>query len=91
MKNELIKNLNKIHTTELGKERIKKNLKIENEPVEYCKEIIKKENSKITLKGKNYYIENKAEIITINKNSYTIITAHKIKKQLTFIKNFHKM
>jgi len=52
MKNELIKNINKIHTTELGKERIKKNLKIENEPVEYCKEIIKKENSKITLKGK---------------------------------------
>lgn len=81
MKEDLIKNINKIHTTKLGKERIIKNLKLQNtNPVTYCIEKVKEKTSTITLKGKNYYIENNDEIITINKYSYTIITAHKTKK-----------
>ena len=71
----LLQNMDKIHTTKLGIDRIKNNLKLNtNNVVEYCKEKIKK--SKITKKGKNYYCEIDNIIITINKHSYTIITAH---------------
>ena len=74
----LLKNIDKIHTTELGKQRIKNNLKLNtNNVVEYCKNLINKENIKIIKKGKNYYCETKKFIITINSYSYTIITAHK--------------
>ena len=80
MKEELTKNINKIHTTEMGKERITKNLNLKNiDPVTYCINVLKNGNSIVELKGKNYYIKNENEIITINKYSYTIITAHKIK------------
>jgi hypothetical protein len=43
MKKELLSNISKIHTTELGIERIKKNLNIDVENVvEYCINLIKK-------------------------------------------------
>ena len=71
----LLDNIEKIHTTKLGVNRIKRNLKLNtNNVVEYCKEKIK--NSKITKQGKNYYCEIDNIIITINSYSYTIITAH---------------
>jgi len=78
--NELIKNINKIHTTELGIIRIKKNLKLEtNDVVNWCKNKIKKSDN-IIKKGKNWYIFINDAIITVNVNSFTIITAHKVKK-----------
>ena len=44
MKKGLLSNISKIHTTELGIERIKKNLDIDVENVvEYCINLIKKE------------------------------------------------
>ncbi len=73
----LIKNIDKIHTTPLGKERIKKNLELNTDVVEYIKSIVINKKSIIYKKGKNYYIEYKNIIITINSYSYTIITAHK--------------
>ena len=78
MENKLIKNLDKIHTTELGNLRIKENLNLDTkDAVIWCIKTIKKAD-KIIKKGKNWYVYfNK--IITINANSYTIITAHKIK------------
>ena len=72
--NDLLKNIEKMHTTPMGIERIKRNLKIETDVVEYCKEKIKKSN--IYKKGKNYYCEIDNIIITVNSYSYTIITAH---------------
>jgi hypothetical protein len=76
----LLENLNKIHTTELGIIRIKKNLELEtNDVVQWCINKIK-EADNIVKKGKNWYINLGNLIITINANSYTIITAHKIKK-----------
>ena len=75
----LIDNINKLHTTDLGVSRIKKNLNINEDVVEHCKKIILDENSNIYKKGKNYYCENNNIIITINSYSYTIITAHMIK------------
>lgn len=73
----LTNNIDKIHTTKLGIERIKRNLKLNtNNIVEYCKEKIIDKNTKITKKGKNYYCEIDNIVITINSYSYTIITAH---------------
>lgn len=85
-KNELLKNLDKLHTTELGVKRIIKNLSLNSKDdlrnidvVEYCKMKIKSPNASIERKGKNWYVTIDGEIITVNANSYTIITAHKVK------------
>jgi hypothetical protein len=76
--NDLLKNIDRIHTTKLGIERIKKNLKLEIEDVvTYCKNIIINKDCIINKKGKNYYCKFKNTTITINSYSYTIITAHK--------------
>lgn len=75
---ELLLNLDKIHTTELGVNRIRKNLSLDVEDVtEWCREKIKKPDASISRKGKNWYIEADGCIITVNAYSYTIITAHK--------------
>lgn len=73
----LIKNINKIHTTELGLKRIKNNLNLKEDPINYVKTIIFNKDSIVIRKGKNYYCKFKNIIITINSYSYTIITAHK--------------
>lgn len=80
MQNELLKNLDKLHTTELGIIRIKRNLFLETEDVvSFCREKILSQSAVITRKGKNWYIEVENSIITVNAYSYTIITAHKKK------------
>ncbi|MEE3343384.1 MAG: DUF3781 domain-containing protein [Bacilli bacterium] len=81
MNKELIlKNIDKIHTTELGIKRIKNNLNIDiDDVVDYCKNIITSTNCNIYKKGKNWYCQIDNIIITINSYSYTIITAHIIK------------
>lgn len=78
-KGVLLSNINKIHTTEMGFDRIKKNLKIDtNNVVEYCKSKILDKNCNIYKQGKNWYCEIDNIKITINSYSYTIITAHTI-------------
>ena len=73
----LVANIDKVHTTEMGVDRIKKNLKINNnDVVKYCKEKILDNKCNIYKKGKNFYCEIDNIIITINSYSYTIITAH---------------
>lgn len=84
-KKELIKKIDRLHTTELGKERIKRNLCINTDDVvKYCKQEICKSECKIIRKGKNYYATVNNIEITINANSYTIITAH-IKNLLSYM------
>ncbi|MDE6620845.1 MAG: DUF3781 domain-containing protein [Lachnospiraceae bacterium] len=79
--NELQKNLNKLHTTELGMERIKRNLSLDTDDVvDWCKTEINSANAVITRNGKNWYVNVDNCIITVNAYSYTIITAHKEKK-----------
>ena len=76
----LIDYIDKIHTTEMGVDRIRRNLKLENvDVVEYCKDKIMDENCHIYRQGKNWYCEIGTIKITVNAYSYTIITAH-IKK-----------
>lgn len=72
----LISNINNIHTTKMGIDRIKNNLKINNNVVEYCKEKVMNENSTIYKQGKNWYCKTGNIVITINSYTYTIITAH---------------
>lgn len=73
----LKENIDKIHTTDMGVLRIKKNLKLDSpNVVDYLKDLIIKSNN-IYLIEKNYYCEIDNIIITINKYSYTIITAHR--------------
>ena len=76
----LLENIDKIHTTKMGINRIKNNLKLDINNVEdYCKKILFDKNCNIYKKGKNWYCETNNIIITINSYSYTIITAHIIK------------
>lgn len=78
MDNELLLNLDKLHTTEMGIDRIKKILQIDvSDVVKYCYDMITKTNSRIERKGKNWYVYVNNCKITINAQSYTIITAHK--------------
>ena len=78
----LISNLDKIHTTELGKERIKRNLCLDTDNVvNWCIQKIQDANSDIFREGKNWYVSVNNCLITINAHSYTIITAHKTKKK----------
>lgn len=78
-KEELLNNLNKIHTTQMGIARIKRNLQIKEDVINYCISKVTDTKSEISKKGKNWYIKNENIIITINASSYTIIAAHKSK------------
>ena len=75
----LLDNISKVHTTEMGIDRVKKNLKLNtNDVVEFCKNKILDKNCNIYKQGKNWYCEIDNIKITINSYSYTIITAHLI-------------
>lgn len=74
----LIENLNKLHTTTLGAERIKYHLNLQTlDIVQWCKEAVEQADI-IIGQGKNWYVYFKGAVITVNAHSYTIITAHPI-------------
>lgn len=76
----LLSNIDKIHTTEMGVQRIRKNLKLNNDDAaEYCKNKILDKNCNIYKQGKNWYCETDNIKITVNSYSFTIITAHIVK------------
>lgn len=75
---ELLHNLDKLHTTELGILRIKRNLSLETKDVvAWCKEKIISPSASIIRQGKNWYVNVDNCTLTINAHSYTIITAHR--------------
>lgn len=79
-KAELLQNLDKLHTTELGAVRIQKNLSLNTDDVVgWCREKIQREEASISRKGKNWYVVADGCEITVNAYSCTIITAHVIK------------
>lgn len=78
-KDILLENISKVHTTDMGIDRIKRNLDIDGDVVSYCIAKINNKSSEVTRKGKNYYVAIDNLEITINAYSYTIITAKKIK------------
>ena len=83
MNEELLQNLNKLHTTPMGVDRIRRNLGLGVEikdVVTWCKNQIESPEANITRTGKNWYCTIGGCIITVNAYSYTIITAHKVNK-----------
>lgn len=79
-KQVLLDNIDKIHTTEMGIDRIRKNLKLDiDDVVDYCKNKVLDKTCSICKQGKNWYCEIDNIKITINSYSYTIITAHILK------------
>ena len=81
MMNVLIENLERIHTTEMGVERIRRNLGLgERDVVAWCREKIQDSRAEAERRGKNWYIRIDGCEITVNAYSYTIITAHRIKE-----------
>lgn len=79
---KLLSHINEVHTTTLGVERIQRNLGLRDmDVVLWCQEKIKDLQSVITRRGKNWYITDDDCVITVNAYSYTIITAHKVKKR----------
>ena len=80
MKNDLIENIEKLHTTPMGVDRIRRNLELSDDVkdvVEFCRGKILDDKAEISRQGKNWYVKIDGCIITVNAYSYTIITAHK--------------
>ncbi|MGF7144489.1 RimJ/RimL family protein N-acetyltransferase [Anaerotaenia torta] len=75
---DLLQNLDKLHTTKLGAERIKSNLRLNTEDVvKVCRDKIQEASAVINRRGKNWYVDIDGCKITVNAHSYTIITAHR--------------
>ena len=69
--NDLLMNIDKIHTTELGRKRIQKNLNLSCEDVvSYLKDLILDSKTIIYKDGKNWYCKNESIRITINSYNY---------------------
>lgn len=74
---KLCENIDCLHTTILGEQRIKRNLCLDVEDVVlWCKQKITDRNASIKKEGKNWYVSIENCVITVNSYSYTIITAH---------------
>lgn len=77
VREKLLSNIEKLHTTPMGYTRIKENLSLDiDDIVEFCKNRISNERCAIYKNGKNFYCEIDDIVITVNSSSYTIITAH---------------
>lgn len=75
----LFSNIDQLHTTVMGMDRIKKNLKLDtSDVVTFCKNKVLNPNCHVMRQGKNWYCEIDHIRITINAYTYTIITAHLI-------------
>lgn len=82
LNSELLNHLDELHTTELGMERIKKNLSLDTDDViAWCKDKISSTYAIVTRRGKNWYVNADNLVITVNAHSYTIITAHREKRK----------
>lgn len=78
----LTAHLDRLHTTELGAVRIRRNLALDTDAVvSWCRQKIEAPGAEIQRKGKNWYIRIDGCVITVNAYSYTIITAHQERKK----------
>jgi hypothetical protein len=74
--------INKLRTTKLGEERVRRNLRLDvDDVVAWCiRAACNADADSIIRKGKNWYVRGDDCVLTINVNSHTIITAHKTQK-----------
>ncbi len=76
----LIDCIDNLRTTELGAERVRKNLGIEGELdsiVNWCRARITDPRAVLERRGKNWYATLDDVVITVNATRFTIITAHR--------------
>ena len=86
MSESLKQNVDKIHTTPMGAERIMRNLKLQTDDVAaWCKDAVRNAEA-ITGQGKNWYVYGNGSVITINAHSFTVITAHKLNAKVRLIR-----
>ena len=79
MTESLIENVNKLHTTALGEERIRRNLGLdEPDVVAWCRSRVLDPDAHIERRGKNWYVTVDGCVIAVNAASLTIITAHRM-------------
>ena len=86
MKNELLENIEKLHTTSMGVDRIRCNLRLGDDVkdvVEWCRQKILATDAIIIRQGKNWYVKIDGCEFTVNAYSFTIITAHKLSTDKT--------
>lgn len=77
MSDELLANLDRLHSTALGIQRIRKNLGLNVADVlSWCRQQIESADE-IVRSGKNWYAHVGDVRITVNAHSYTVITAHR--------------
>lgn len=73
----MLNNLDKLHATELGAVRIKRNLCLDTDNVVgWCKDKILSSSAVTSRNGKNWYVDVDDCILTVYAYTYTIITAH---------------
>ncbi|MDR1540321.1 MAG: GNAT family N-acetyltransferase [Clostridiales bacterium] len=74
----LTANLDKLHTTDLGAERIRRSLNLQTDDVVlWCKEFVKQADI-IIGQGRNWYAYGRGMVVTVNQKSFTIISAQPI-------------
>jgi hypothetical protein len=79
---DLLHHIDKLQTTVMGIERIRKNLSLEvSDVVAWCREQTAIAH-RIERSGKNWYVHTGDIVLTINAHSYTIITAHKMARKV---------
>lgn len=76
-KTEFFKNFDRLKTTVNGAIRVRNNLDLTGNVVEWCKNKVKTSKFSVRREGKNLYVLFQDCEITINANTYTIITAHR--------------
>ena len=86
MIDDLSVNADKLHVTQMGAGRIKRNLNLQTEDIVlWCKEILARADI-IIGQGKNWYVYWGGIVITINAHSNTIITAHKMNARVRLMR-----
>lgn len=77
----LLARLDRLHTTALGAERVRRNLSLGDvDAVEWCRARILDPGAVLERRGKNWYVTVGDCIITVNARSLTVITAHRTGK-----------
>lgn len=77
--NDLRENIGRLHTTEMGAERIKRNIHLEaSDAIRLCQTAVLTGNTQVERTGKNWYITVNSFKLTVNAHSCTVITAHMI-------------
>lgn len=81
--NDLIANIDRVHTTDMGVVRVRRNLNLgaDVDVVAYCRQCILSDAAAIMRRGKNWYVFVPGVVITINATSFTIITAHSVESR----------